>query len=82
MIHVHLETRILPDQLSQLLHISTLDSIQHDAPPRKDQKRKPLVVSLKKERARKDKKKKERRKKEGKNSFGDNNQLNTNIKIK
>jgi len=30
MIHVPLETRILPDHLSHLLRISTLDSIQHD----------------------------------------------------
>jgi len=30
MIHVHIETRILSDQLSQLLHISLLDSSQHD----------------------------------------------------
>jgi len=30
---VHLETRILPHQLSQLARISTLDSSQHDPPP-------------------------------------------------
>ena len=35
MIHVHLETRILSHQLSQLLHISTLHSGQHDAHPKK-----------------------------------------------
>ena len=40
MIHVHIKTRILSDQLSQLLHISTLDSSQHDAPQTEETKEK------------------------------------------
>ena len=35
LIHVHIETRILPHQLSHLLRISKIDSVPHDAPPTK-----------------------------------------------